>query len=492
MRTRCVGHACLEIEAGGLRLLTDPWWAGPAYTHQWYPWPTPRPDGVQDRALDYVYLSHGHEDHLHLDTLKQLQRGAVALVPESLSGPMDGFLRETGLFREVKVLRHGEKVRLRDGLEATVYVNLTDSMLVLEHGGEVLLNGNDCLHASPPAVIGHFCRLLKKNHGRVDTLFLGHGGASWYPNCVRLPGKDDVKVAREREEHFQRAFFRVAEQLQPRVAAAYAASFALLEPHNRWINEVKFGMPSVEEVAAAARHPALAGTRVHTLLPNDVVEGGSISDGGTARAKWSEAFARVCAAELKEAAERAERLAPLSGEQVTALQQGVAARVADNRRALGKVAPFSVELRLRDLQGQSLYVEVTDGKAGARLGAPGEAGCCVLEVRSEVLESCMAHDYGTESVFIGYGAVAHLQHAGQFAHIRRLFALLTPRKSASWRAVLDNFKRQPVEAVGGIWRQRVPLAIYVGERLGLLPASQDVSRLQGETPPPEVSERRAA
>lgn len=489
MRTRCVGHACLEIEAGGLRLLTDPWWAGPAYANQWYPWPTPQPGGVQERALDYVYLSHGHEDHLHLDTLKTLKPGAVALVPESLSGPMDGFLKETGLFRAVQVLRHGETVTLRNGVKATVYVNLTDSMLVLEADGEVLLNGNDCLHSSPAPVIDYFCRLLKKNHGRIDSLFLGHGGASWYPNCVRLPGKDDAKAAREREEHFQRAFFRVTEQLRPRVACAFAASFALLEPHNRWINEVKFDMPTVEEVAA--RHPGLGSTRVHTLLPNDVVDGSIVVTGPTPRTNLREAFAASCAAELKEAAQRVEKLAPLTREQLAALQAQVDTRVKGNRPALGQVSPFTVELRLRDSEACSLYVDVEKDRADARLAPPGGASA-VLELRSEVLEACLAHDYGIESVVIGYGAVARLERADQFNHIRQLLSLLTPRKSASWRAVLDTFKRQPTEALGGIWRQKVPLALYVGERLGLLPASQDVAKLQAEPPAPKAPDQRAA
>jgi glyoxylase-like metal-dependent hydrolase (beta-lactamase superfamily II) len=485
VRTRCVGHACLEVEAGGLRLLTDPWWAGPAYSNQWYPWPTPRPEGVEERALDYVYLSHGHEDHLHLDTLARLRRGAVALVPESLTGPVDGFLRETGLFREVKVLRHGETVELREGLRATVYVNLTDSMLVLEHGGEVLLDGNDCLHASPDPVIDYFCRLLKQNHGRIDTLFLGHGGASWYPTCLRLPGTDEVQVAREREAHFQRAFFRVVQQLQPRVAGAFAASFALLEPHNRWINEVKFDMPTVEE--AARSYPGVRATRVHTVLPNDVVEGERIVDGGTPRARLREAFAASCRSELREACARVESLAVRPPQEVAALAQAVDARVRQNRRLLGGVKPFGSELRLRDGGGLSIYVEVGAEGASARVGPPGELPGPVLELRTEILESCLAHDYGVESVFIGYGAIARLQRPDEFARIRQVLSLLTPRTSTSWRAVLDTVKRDPARAAGSIWRQRMPLALHFAERLGLVPKSQDISRLQ-----PQPSDRRAA
>jgi hypothetical protein len=188
MRTRSIGHAALEIEASGLRLLTDPWWAGPAYTNQWHAWPTPQPAGVESRQLDYVYISHGHEDHLHADTLRQLRPGAAALIPEFLTGSAADFLTKELRFCQVIPLRHGRTVELRRGLRATCYVNLTDSMLVLEDGDRVLVNANDALHASPPAVLDHFCRLLRRNHATVDTLFLGYSGASWFPNCVRVPG----------------------------------------------------------------------------------------------------------------------------------------------------------------------------------------------------------------------------------------------------------------------------------------------------------------
>ena len=114
MRIRSVGHACLEIESAGRRIVTDPWWAGPAYTHQWYPWPTPRPDGIAERPIDYLYLSHGHEDHLHAATLNTLPKAGHRTATELLSGSMVGYLRQLG-FRNVIELRHGHTVDFSAG-----------------------------------------------------------------------------------------------------------------------------------------------------------------------------------------------------------------------------------------------------------------------------------------------------------------------------------------------------------------------------------------
>ena len=50
MRTDFVGHATLLVQVGELKLLSDPWWAGPAYRGQWYPYPLPVP--VMPEVLD--------------------------------------------------------------------------------------------------------------------------------------------------------------------------------------------------------------------------------------------------------------------------------------------------------------------------------------------------------------------------------------------------------------------------------------------------------
>ena len=84
MRARCIGHACLEIETSGLRILTDPWWEGPAFGNQWYAWPTPQPAGVARRVIDYLYVSHQRADHFHAPTLATIPRGTTVLAPEAI------------------------------------------------------------------------------------------------------------------------------------------------------------------------------------------------------------------------------------------------------------------------------------------------------------------------------------------------------------------------------------------------------------------------
>src|ERR1700690_2016484 len=58
MKITKIGHCCLLIEEGGKRILTDP---GSYSTGQ---------DELKD--IDLVIISHEHQDHLHVDSVKKI------------------------------------------------------------------------------------------------------------------------------------------------------------------------------------------------------------------------------------------------------------------------------------------------------------------------------------------------------------------------------------------------------------------------------------
>lgn len=462
MRIRSIGHASLEIETNGLRLLTDPWWAGPAYTDQWHAWPAPQPANVQERPVDYVYLSHGHEDHLHPATLKTLKRGSTALVPQFLMRRMSDWLKNEVGFCEVIELPHGQKVQLRRGLTATCYVNLNDSMLVLENGDRTTVIANDALHASAPAVIDHFCRLIARRHGAPDVLFLGFAGASWFPNCIRMAGKDDVAAARARETLLSDNFLRVVDQLRPKVACAYGASFVLLEPHLRWINDVRLALPTPDEVYRRRRPNGP--THAHLLLPNDVVDGIDVVPGTTPRPSV-ETLRRALENELADAALRAANRPSVGFNELRALVDRLDSHARAHRRRLGNRRPFSVAVVLRDAPGTTLFVEVTRRSARAGIGSPPRPGP-TLETRYDVLKAALETECGSESLFIGYGGVATLRTADDYAHITDLLRLASPREGGA-RALTRELLKHPVSGTTSLWRQRWPIALTVGSKLGL-------------------------
>jgi L-ascorbate metabolism protein UlaG (beta-lactamase superfamily) len=108
---RWLGHATVEIGLGGLRILTDPL-------------VTPRVGHLRRRSAldpndierpDLVLISHVHQDHLHLPSLRRLGADVPVLVPHGAGG----FLHRRG-FGDVTETRAGDVRRLGEVTIETV------------------------------------------------------------------------------------------------------------------------------------------------------------------------------------------------------------------------------------------------------------------------------------------------------------------------------------------------------------------------------------
>ena len=73
MKIKYVSHACLFIETLDTKIIIDPWFNGPAYQQRWNVFPKPV-DIDFIKEVDYIVITHGHEDHLHAETLKLFSR----------------------------------------------------------------------------------------------------------------------------------------------------------------------------------------------------------------------------------------------------------------------------------------------------------------------------------------------------------------------------------------------------------------------------------
>ena len=70
-----ISHACVEIQAAGITLVTDPWLTGPAFGRGWWLLHEPESNAYDLVAnADAIYISHAHPDHFNLPTLRRIAK----------------------------------------------------------------------------------------------------------------------------------------------------------------------------------------------------------------------------------------------------------------------------------------------------------------------------------------------------------------------------------------------------------------------------------
>lgn len=263
-------HSCYLVTTRDTTLLFDPWIHGPAFKGQWFLYP--RPVGVE-KALhaEHILLTHGHEDHMHRPSLELLDKSAKVWFPFQWRKGIEGYMKHIG-FEEVEEAVTLRTYDLGPDTRITYLAYSLESIVIIESEGLVVVNINDALNSNHENVVMMFLRVLKKRCPHIDLLITGFSGAGYFPNQVRYPGKDDQEVGRIREHYFAHHLCRYVDFLKPGQVVPFVPGFALLEEHNRWINEVKFDRRRLPEYHEEHFGP-LGSTRYIPIWPGDRFEG---------------------------------------------------------------------------------------------------------------------------------------------------------------------------------------------------------------------------
>ncbi|HQQ95536.1 MAG TPA: MBL fold metallo-hydrolase, partial [Bacteroidia bacterium] len=274
MKISFISHATLCIEYRGKKLVTDPWVKGSAYCGQWHLFPKPlSPEKIQD--ADFVFYSHGHEDHLHAESLNSMQKKAVVYYPYSWYGGTKEFFHALG-FRQVQEVLNEKTVYPAEDIKVTFLANNLDNVMVFELGDKVIVNINDALPSASEAMINHMLQRIKSKWKKIDYLFSSYGGASYFPNTVHYAGKNEKDIAETRELFFLNNFCKIASSLQPAFAIPFASDFVLLDHHQRWINACKLPRSKLGDFFKsylAQHHAGAVKTELIEIYPDDYFDG---------------------------------------------------------------------------------------------------------------------------------------------------------------------------------------------------------------------------
>ncbi len=273
MKITYISNSCLVVEHGKVCIVIDPWFMGSAYMGHWHLFPKPVDLSILERAT-HLIATHGHEDHLHPESIQQLRKDIPLLFPYLWYESVVPFATELG-FSDIQEVRSGKIIQLSNDVKVCFYTIGLDSIVVVQCGGEVLVNLNDALSTHDMGPVKHFAKLIAKNWPTINYLFCGHGGAGTFPNLVHHPAKNDIEIGAVREQLLSHRFCEMMEIFQPQYALPSVAGFVLLKNEHRWINEVRFPREKLQTYARKYVNP---NSKISYLVsyPGDTIEKGAI------------------------------------------------------------------------------------------------------------------------------------------------------------------------------------------------------------------------
>jgi CMP-N-acetylneuraminate monooxygenase len=180
-------HACLLIETKDFSFATDPWIEGFAFASGW--WVNNSPvNGWKEKlnAVDFIYISHNHSDHLNEFTLSKVRKDMLFIIPDFRNKSVEKLLIRFG-FKNFKKFDLQSYYQL-DGTEFNISIlpsgdSRDDSGFYLTYGDFSLLStvdSNDLNSSRLPEDITVFASSFS-------------AGASGYPLCFETIKEADKK-----------------------------------------------------------------------------------------------------------------------------------------------------------------------------------------------------------------------------------------------------------------------------------------------------------
>ncbi len=399
-------HGAMLIEADGLKMVTDPWLKGSAYCGQWHLFPKPV-DYTPALNADYILYSHGHEDHCHPESLALFDKTAKVFFPYSWYDGAKDFFADMG-FKHVTETINEKSYRLNDTTSVTYFSNNLDNVIVIEHGDEVLVDVNDALHSAPQLLIEKIAAKITARWKKIDYVFSSYGGASYFPNCFKFKGKDDVEIAKTRELFFLNNFCKIVALLKPRYAVPFASDFVLLDDNQRWMNETKFPRNKIAAYFKIYMGDTPTNTEVIDMYPGDYIENGKFDLSSPYRPSIRpEGLTHLIDEEYK--VEIAEKKNPkkISETEAETLFNKLKEHVQNKLYIIpeAKRRDIKYAIQLTDYS-DPVYciIDLKSEKSKVYKATELEKGCILtIRLRSETLLFSLDNEWGGDAIIIGYG-----------------------------------------------------------------------------------------
>ena len=241
------GHACVSFYTKSGKVITcDPWISDdPVYAYTEWRMPISS-SKFRNKILsetDYLYISHSHEDHFHIPSLKLFRKDINIIIP---SFDWVDFKRKFYIKEALYKLGFSNIIEMRswdeliiDGSKLILIPAAKSRMHDWENSGIIFMEDDFCalnLNDNIPDL--ELINDIKDNlDGKnLDVALIQAGGVSNYPSCFIMSKIEFEKAIKQKKSDYSRQLM-VCENLNPSISIPIAGDFAWIMPTQIELNK---------------------------------------------------------------------------------------------------------------------------------------------------------------------------------------------------------------------------------------------------------------
>lgn len=219
VKIKWLNHATVYIECNGVSIVLDPWLFGPAFLTGWW---LAEPSTAESLELlkrcDYIFISHNHPDHCHLETLSIIDKNKTIIVPDYRSKSVYNLLDKAG-FNNIENAEFLSIYKIANDFNISI---LKSGDFRDDAGIYIEANGHEFLFSVDANFLNSY--VLPRNIDLFASAFAS--GASGFPLCYyNYTDVQKLEIIQKTKIIIRNNLTKLCKDLQPKYFLPYAGMF---------------------------------------------------------------------------------------------------------------------------------------------------------------------------------------------------------------------------------------------------------------------------
>ncbi len=225
MEVHLIGHATILLKDKNFSLICDPWLEGGSLTNGtiWqYP---PRIKSTKDfDRFKYMYISHDHDDHCHIETSKFIDKQTPIYILNHKENKNLLYKLKDLKYKNLIIIEPWAKTKIEENVYITIFpsdADYLDSSALINYKNYTIYHGND--NVLKPATYEKIGKLSK-----IDLAFMPYAALSGFPSIYEFDSETKKKLAEKKKKEKLEVFYKNVRALNAKVSVPAAGDLCVI------------------------------------------------------------------------------------------------------------------------------------------------------------------------------------------------------------------------------------------------------------------------